>query len=85
MARMISKSSGIFSYYYRMYPDWLGQIRNYPEVVGMMHSLNPYAIETMVVSKATIAELEKIQASVSRFILQVPRSSSEVVGSTDAH
>jgi len=51
----------------------------------MLHTLNPYAIEAMVVSKATIVELEKIQASVARFILQVPRSSCEVVEFTDAH
>ena len=43
-----------------------------------------YAVEAMVVSKATVAELEKIQSSIARFILQVPRSTSKVIGYTDA-
>ena len=43
-----------------------------------------YAVEAMVVSKTTVMELEKIQASVARFILQLPRSASKVVGYTDA-
>ena len=43
-----------------------------------------YAVEAMVVSKATVVELEKIQASVARFILQLPRSASKVVGYRDA-
>ena len=43
-----------------------------------------YAVEAMVVSKATVAELEKIQSSTARFILQVLRSTFKVIGYTDA-
>ena len=41
-ARMISTATGLCSYYYGMHPDWLGQIRNCPEVMGRLrHPSSP--------------------------------------------
>ena len=42
-----------------------------------------YGTETMVVSKATISELDKIQGAVARFILQLPASASKVAAYLD--
>ena len=39
-----------------------------------------YGTEAMVISKSTVRELEKIQHSVASFILQLPQSSSQVMG-----
>ena len=38
------------------------------------------ATETMVISKSTVSELKRIQNMVSRFILQLPSSSSKAMG-----
>ena len=43
-----------------------------------------YASEAMVVSATTIKELDRIQNSVARFILQLPRSASTLAGVLDA-
>ena len=43
-----------------------------------------YASEAFCVWKSVIAELEKIQSRVGKFILQVPSSSSNAVTWTDA-
>ena len=43
-----------------------------------------YATEAMVISKATIAELDKIQGAVARFVLQLPSSASKVSAYLDA-
>ena len=42
-----------------------------------------YAVEAMVVSKATVKELDRIQHMVVRFILQLPRSAAMAVGYLD--
>ena len=39
-----------------------------------------YGTEAMVISKSTVKELEKIQHTVASFILQLPQSSSQVMG-----
>ena len=43
-----------------------------------------YATEAMVISKTTVKELEKIQHFVASFILQLPKSSSQVMGWMEA-
>jgi len=43
-----------------------------------------YGTEAMVISKTTVKELEKIQHSVASFILQLPQSSSQVMGWMEA-
>jgi len=43
-----------------------------------------YGSEAMVISKSTVRELEKIQHSVASFILQLPQSSSQVMGWMEA-
>ena len=43
-----------------------------------------YGTEAMVISKTTCKELEKIQHSVGSFILQLPQSSSQVMGWMEA-
>jgi len=43
-----------------------------------------YATEAMVITKATIAELDKIQGAVARFVLQLPSSASKVSAYLDA-
>ena len=43
-----------------------------------------YATEAMVISKTTVKEFEKIQHFVASFILQLPRSSSQVMGWMEA-
>ena len=43
-----------------------------------------YATETMVVSKSTLEQLDKIQGAVARFILQLPSSASKVAAYLDA-
>ena len=43
-----------------------------------------YATEAMVITKATIAELDKIQGAVARFILQLPSLASKVSAYLDA-
>ena len=43
-----------------------------------------YASEAMVVSATTTKELDRIQNSVPRFILQLPRSASNLAGVLDA-
>ena len=43
-----------------------------------------YSTEAMVISKTTVKELEKIQHFVALFILQLPRSSSQVMGWMEA-
>ena len=43
-----------------------------------------YGTEAMVFSKTTLQELEKIQHLVSSFILQLPESSSQVMGWMEA-
>ena len=39
-----------------------------------------YATEAMVISKTTVKELEKIQHFVASFFLQLPKSSSQLMG-----
>ena len=43
-----------------------------------------YGTEAMLISKSTVKELEKIQHMVGSFILQLPRSSSQVMGWMEA-
>jgi len=43
-----------------------------------------YATETMVISKTTVTELDKIQHFVALFILQLQKSSSQVMGWMEA-
>ena len=43
-----------------------------------------YATEAMVITKATISELDKIQGAVARFVLQLPSSASKVSAYLDA-
>jgi len=43
-----------------------------------------YGTEAMVISKSTVKELEKIQHLVALFILQLPLSSSQVMGWMEA-
>ena len=43
-----------------------------------------YATEAMVISKTTVKELEKIQHFMASFILQLQKSSSQVMGWMDA-
>ena len=43
-----------------------------------------YGTEAMVISKTAVKELEKIQHSVASFILQLPQSSSQVMGWMEA-
>ena len=43
-----------------------------------------YGTEAMVISKSTVKKLEKIQHMVASFIVQLPRSSSQVIGWMEA-